>query len=494
MNRQPFVTHPVQINTATRTVQVNGKPIVLGARGFDVLAYLDTHKDRVVTKVELLDAVWGGMTVEEGNLTVQISALRKALGAKAIATVPGVGYKLAQGSEDLPDSPTPTEPASISALPFAASTGDRELVFLGEALTRDLTVALTRINGLRVRTTPFAEDPRPNARYLVDGAIQRAGDALRITAQLVEADTNRALWSERFSGTIGDLFALQDHVVAAISAAVERSIVLVEAERARAKTTDLEAHDLCLQATAIVFRLGSKDQVSTAKALLEQAIEQAPDYIVAKGLLCRLMAAACGARFISFQDARTCLPAAEQVLAASDADPLSMIFAANALSYLDNRQDQRKRGANVAKRAYEMSPNSSILLASAGWLHNYAGEPEAAIAFFEQALRLAPFDTYVGLTRCGLGTAYCMADDWETGIEVLEQAYTEGPDFGSTIQNLAVAHWIAGDRARAAVLRDALLARPLGVSVSAYEIDSPFRGLPMHDLLVGAMREMGLPE
>jgi len=86
MDARPFTIRP-----DTREVLINGKPAALGARAFDVLAFLDAHSDRVVSKRELLDHVWGGATVEEGNLTVQISNLRKVLGARAISTVPGVG-------------------------------------------------------------------------------------------------------------------------------------------------------------------------------------------------------------------------------------------------------------------------------------------------------------------------------------------------------------------------------------------------------------------
>lgn len=500
----------LDINATTREVYFDGTPVSFGARAFDVLAYLNAHSERVVTKIELLDAVWGGMTVEEGNLTVQISALRKSLGPKAISTVPGVGYKLALGCNDSKVADEPSvleEPASIAVLPFSAWANDAELAYLAEAVARDLTAELTRIKSLVVRTSHIgqraghdttdeaaASGGRFNTRYLVDGAIQKAGTALRITVQLIEAETARSLWSERFSGNMDDLFALQDRVVEAVSAAIEPSIVFVEAERVGAKTTDLEAQDLCLQATPMVFRLGSRDQALAAQALLDQAIAMAPGYIVAKGLLCRLLSWSCGARFISFEAARACLPIAESVLAAPEADPLSMIFAAHALAYLDNKRDQRARGASVAKRAYGLSPNSSILLASAGWLHNYAGEPTDAITFFQRSLRLNPLDPYVGQTRSGLGTAFCMAGDWETGIEVLEQAYTEAPEFGTTVQNLAVAHWLAGDRERSKTLRDELLARPAVTKVSAYETVSPFRGLPFNKRVVQAMREMDMPE
>ena len=83
----------LHINHETREASLDGRDLTLGARAFDVLAFLFTHADRVVTKTELLDHVWSGLMVEESNLTVQIAALRKALGREAIKTVPGVGYK-----------------------------------------------------------------------------------------------------------------------------------------------------------------------------------------------------------------------------------------------------------------------------------------------------------------------------------------------------------------------------------------------------------------
>jgi DNA-binding winged helix-turn-helix (wHTH) protein len=104
----------LDIRPDTRELLIEGAAVPLGARAFDVLAHLRRQPDRVVSKAELLEKVWGGLAVEEGNLTVQISALRKVLGAKAIATVPGVGYKLATGSgrcavpkgPALPDKPS----------------------------------------------------------------------------------------------------------------------------------------------------------------------------------------------------------------------------------------------------------------------------------------------------------------------------------------------------------------------------------------------------
>jgi DNA-binding winged helix-turn-helix (wHTH) protein len=109
----------VLIRPDTRELHIDGAPVTLGARAFDVLAYLNANSDRVVSKAELLEKVWGGLMVEEGNLSVQISTLRKVLGPKSIATVPGVGYKLATGSGDVavPKGPALPDKPSIAVLP-----------------------------------------------------------------------------------------------------------------------------------------------------------------------------------------------------------------------------------------------------------------------------------------------------------------------------------------------------------------------------------------
>jgi len=140
-----------ELRRADRDVLANGAPMTLGARAFDVLAFLDAHSDRVVSKQELLEQVWGGLAVEEGNLTVQISTLRKVLGARAIATVPCVGYKLATGTPApspsglaLPDTP------SLAVQPFANLTGRPDQDYLVDGIVTELIVALTRISGLFV--------------------------------------------------------------------------------------------------------------------------------------------------------------------------------------------------------------------------------------------------------------------------------------------------------------------------------------------------------
>ena len=116
----------VEVRPAERSLLIDGKPAELGSRAFDVLQALITHRDRVVTKDELLDMVWPGLVVEENNLQAQVSALRKVLGPKAIATIPGRGYQFV-AAEEVHDVPRTTEVAGAAlseVRPTASAAND----------------------------------------------------------------------------------------------------------------------------------------------------------------------------------------------------------------------------------------------------------------------------------------------------------------------------------------------------------------------------------
>ena len=280
-------TPSFHLDTAARSLKLGAEIVPLGARAFDVLAYLDTHRDRVVSKHELLEKVWGELTVEEGNLTVQISALRKVLGHRAIATVPGVGYKLTLSAEPpaaLAEAlPLPEKP-SLAVLPFTNLTGDPGKDYLVDGIVSDLISALSRIPAffviaasstftLKGHSLDLADvGRRLGVRYILEGSIQQAGDRLRINTQLVEAESGRMIWSERFAGVMEDIFDLQDDVTEHVSAALEPNVIFAEARRASTKqTADLDAYDLCLRAAPGVYRMIDKASFQSGKMLLERA-------------------------------------------------------------------------------------------------------------------------------------------------------------------------------------------------------------------------------
>lgn len=281
-----------------RLILLDGAEVPLGARAFDVLRHLHAHADRIVSKAELLDAVWSDLTVEEGNLSVQIAALRKAIGREAIKTVPGIGYRLTLGAPPATPLPGPDLPQmpSLAVLPFANLTGSDARAYLVDGIVTEINSALSRVSGIFVisstssftykgRTIDLAEVGRElGVRYVLEGSIQAAGDRLRIFTQLVEAETGRTIWQDRFDGRVDDIFDLQDNVAASVAGALEPKMIWTEAARTRLKPTDsLTAYDLCLRAAPLVSRQDSLANLEEGLALLWQALQLDPSAVPIPG-------------------------------------------------------------------------------------------------------------------------------------------------------------------------------------------------------------------
>jgi TolB-like protein/tetratricopeptide (TPR) repeat protein len=498
----------IEILRDLRRLRIDGSDHVIGARAFDVLAYLEMHSGRVVTKAELLENVWADLNVEESNLTVQIAALRRLIGARAIATVPGVGYQLtlsAKAPAEPPKAlPLPDKP-SLAVLPFANLTGDASREYLVDGIVSDLISALSCIRAffviaasstftLKGKTIDLADVGRQlGVRYIVEGGIQQAGDSLRINVQLVEAETGHLIWSQRFTGPLAEIFELQDNVVAATASAIEPKVLTAEALRADKKpTTSLTAYDLCLQATPASIRVTDASAFFRARDQLHQALGLDPDYVHAKGLLCGLYIGALTLRAITFAEARACLPMAEEILADDRiTDPQAICDAGCALAFFGGQQ---QRGVSALRRAVALSPNSSLILMTSGWVHSFVGETAIAEEHFLRAIRLNPIDPNIGIARCGLGQMMYLRGDYEGAIPVLERALAEQPGFIGSVQGLVVACWKTGRLADARRYAELWRAADPGLSVSGHLQNTPDSVAASRQDHADALRAMGFPE
>jgi TolB-like protein len=503
---------PVQPNIELlhdlRRLRIDGSDQVIGARAFDVLAHLHTNTGRVVTKAELLEHVWADLNVEESNLTVQIAALRKLIGARAIATVPGVGYQLtlsAKAPTEPPKAlPLPAKP-SLAVLPFANLTGDAGKDYLVDGIVSDLISALSCIRAffviaasstftLKGKAIDLADVGRQlGVRYIVEGGIQQAGDSLRINVQLVEAETGHLIWSQRFTGQLSGIFELQDSVVAATASAIEPTVLTAEALRAdRMPTTSLTAYDLCLRATPASIRVSDTAAFHTARDQLHQALALDPHYVHAKGLLCGLYISALSVRAITFAEARSCLPLAEEILADDRIiDPQAVCDAGCALAYFGGQQ---QRGVSALRRAVALNPNSSLILMTSGWVHSYVGETATAEEHFLRAIRLNPIDPNIGAARSGLAHLMHLRGDYQAAIQTLERALAEQPGFFATLQGLVVACWKTGRTEDARRYGEILRGSAPGLSISGYFRDTPDRVASWRQDVEEAFRAVGVPE
>jgi serine/threonine-protein kinase len=234
------------VDVPERRLCQRGQAIALPPKAFDLLTALLRGGHRLQTKEELLSLVWPTAEVEEGILTVHVSSLRKALGDSSrvprfIETVAKSGYRFiaeVQTSHDEPqegDARSGAPHASIAVLPFA--NDDADDLYFSDGLTEQIINALARVNGLKVtgRTSVFrlrgtGLDLKRiagvlNVRTILEGSVRRTAGRVRVTAQLVDADSGFQLWAQRYDRDAADVFAVQDDIASSIGASLELAFV-----------------------------------------------------------------------------------------------------------------------------------------------------------------------------------------------------------------------------------------------------------------------------
>jgi TolB-like protein len=247
----------------------------LHRRALDILSALAAAKGTVLSKDALMARLWPGRVVEEGNLHVHVSALRKVLGEHGeghsyIVTVPGRGYRLAGLAEPqvtgmnepspkrilpLPDKP------SIAVLPFANLSDDPEQEYFADGMVEDITTALSKLRWFFViaRNSAFTYKGRAvdlktigaelGVRYVLEGSVRRNGTRLRVTAQLIDASTGNHVWAERYDRVLADIFEIQNEITERIVTAIEPELYAAEYIRSQRKTPgNLDAWECVINA------------------------------------------------------------------------------------------------------------------------------------------------------------------------------------------------------------------------------------------------------
>ena len=258
------------LDSGRRELRRGTKLIAVEPQVFDLLSFLITHRDRVVSKDDLMAAIWNGRIVSESALTSRINAARAAVGdsgeaQRLIRTLRGKGFRFAGAvSEAEQSSPaTPAGPASpsnspslicdqpsIAVLPFINMSGDPAQDYFADGMTEEIITALARFKSLFViaRNSSFAyrgsaADIKQIARelgvrYVLEGSVRNSGDRVRITGQLIVTETGAHIWANRFERRLADIFDLQDEITENIVGAVEPQILSAEMRRARGKRPD----------------------------------------------------------------------------------------------------------------------------------------------------------------------------------------------------------------------------------------------------------------
>jgi len=364
--------------------------------------------------------------------------------------------------------PLPEKP-SIAVLPFTNLSGDPEQEYFADGMVEEIITALSRIHWLFViaRNSSFtykaeAVDVKQvgrelGVRYVLEGSVRRGGDRVRITAQLIEAQTGAHLWADRFEGSLEDVFALQDKVASSVAGVIEPTLQAAEIKRSVSRPTgDLTAYDLYLRALAEISAC-DKDRALHALAMLEEAIAREPRYAPALALAAAYRVDLENHSWAedTEQNRAAAIDLARRALRAGADDPTVLGRAALALGRLGDDIDT---ALALIDRALALNPSFAHGWYWSGWLRLIAGEADRAVEHFETSLRLSPRDQQ-GFHLAGIGTALFVKRRFEDAAATLRVAMEALPSFTPTYRTLAscYAHMGRLDEARDIVRRLRLL-------------------------------------
>ncbi|WOH63139.1 adenylate/guanylate cyclase domain-containing protein [Bradyrhizobium sp. BWA-3-5] len=396
----------------------------------------------------------------------------------------------------LPDKP------SIAVLPFQNMSGDPEQEYFADGMVEDIITALSRFKWLFViaRNSTFAYKGRSvdirqvgrelGVRYVLEGSVRKATERVRITAQLIDAETSAHIWADRYDRAVDDIFALQDEITLSTVAAIEPSVRQAEIERAKRKRPEnLDAYDLLLRATPLVDT-GMPEGASQAVPLLERALLLEPNYALAHGqtAFCNeILYLRAGRRE---ENRAAAIRHAHTAVALGPDDAPALVYAAIAIGLVEHN---RALAQETFEAALAISPSAAWAYSWGALILGWGGEAEHAIDWGERGIRLSPLDPWITAALHGICMGHFLRGRYEDAAVAAQRAIRSKPGFSVSHMFLAAALAKLGRMEDAKVAADRVM--QLQPNFSSTGQCSAIGCVPMlAGPLIEAMRASGLPE
>src|SRR5271170_106666 len=500
------------LNPEAGTLLHKGIPVAVPYRASLLLTVFLNRPGEVLTKSDLIEAAWQGAAVEEGNLAVQIAALRKLLGqppdgGEWITTVPRVGYRFAVRPDsfsekrerglDAPDGGAETALAgrpSIAVLPFANVGGDKEQEYFADGITEDIITALGRFRWFFViaRNASFVYkdkyiDQKQIARelgvqYLLEGSVRKSGQAVRISARLVDATTGAQIWGERYDLAIAEVFAIQDEIAERVVGEIEPELLKTESNLAAARHTgNMTAWDLVRRGTSCFHQVTGPTHFQ-AREIFREACRLDPQLPEA-----HIWRARVSNGLISYgwsddpsADLQEALQAALRAIYLDEKNPYAHYTLAMACIFTNAEQ-----AILPAEKAVELSPGYALGHFAVGSARLLTGRASDAIGPFKRGLKLNPHDPQNLAWFNLLATAQLIAGDTDSALLTTAGALAVRPDWPPTLETMACCYAATGkwDDARRCVREMEQHKGPPSVNLAALRQKIPQWRDQMCDLL-----------
>ena len=413
-----------EVRPAERLLLVNGVPTAVGARAFDLLLCLLMHRDKVISKAEIINIVWLGLVVEENNLSVQVSALRKLLGSQTISTIPGRGYRFSldvkqvsapdEGETQLPRKTAVSKP-TIAVLPFNVLSDDPQIHFLADGMAEDVIALLARVPGFLLisRASSFVfrgsgisvpdVAVQLGVRFVVEGSVRMINDALRISTQLIDAASGHVLWTGRFDRQRDEAVDLQEDIARGIISELEPELTRAEIahiRRHRSENQDVWSH--YHQAIgAIALHGWGKDAMAEARAQLQKCVALEPVFALGHAHYALLTALSINLGLLPNVASlvEETLGVANLAIKLDDGSSEVLGYAGCALCDLG----QHARGIEVLHQALEIDPSNAQAHVALGAALVLTGKLESGIEKMRFGMKISPRDRRLGFWGWALG-------------------------------------------------------------------------------------------
>ncbi len=506
------------LDSARRELRRGGEIVAVEPQVFDLLVYVIRNRDRVVSKDDLVEAVWDGRIVSDSTLTTRINAMRKALGdsgeeQRLIRTVARKGIRfvgdvteggpaaMPETRGDRPALALPDRP-SIAVLPFQNLSSDPEQDHFCDGMVEEIVTGLScgRTFFVIARASTDVYKGKPvdlrraseelGVRYLLQGSVRSSGSRIRISVQLIDAAAGVHIWANRYDRELVDTFAVQDEITSSIAASIEPQLYAVEEARSRAKPPiSLDAWSHVVRATNLLYPFAAS-RLAEAEPLLRAAMEADPGYGRPRALLGLGIAFGAHLSFHPQAQARYALAStlAREAIDRDAHDPWAYL----ALATSEVRRDNYVESEAALRRAIDLNPSFVLGHRTLGVVLAYMGRAAEARRALDTAIRLNPLDP----TNQTIHTSYAMSYFVEGNLAEARREAEEGirarPDYSGGRAVLIGALVGLGDLAGArAVAQDLVRLAP---TASARHFAVGHYVEPHRTRLVEAMKAAGLPE
>jgi serine/threonine protein kinase/tetratricopeptide (TPR) repeat protein len=409
---------------------------------------------------------------------------------------------LERGEVSDPPPKVPSDRASIAVLPFDNLSGDPDQEYFADGIVEEIITGLSRIKWLFVisRNSSFIYKGKPvdikavglnlGVRYVLQGSVRRSGNHVRVTGQLIETETAAHVWADRYDGTLGDVFTLQDEMTMSVIGSVEPTLRKAEVERARRKRpNNLDAYDLFLRALPFVTTAIPED-ADKALHFLREAIRLEPNYAAVHGFIawCHEQRYLRGG--LQADTRHAALVHAHAAMETGSDDAMALAMGGFVVGILER---DHETALEAIDRSLALSPSSALGFGFSSIIRAYNGEGSTAIEHANLGIRLSPYDPLVYLPHIGLALAHLFEGNFIEAASAASRASAANPRLSVPRYLHAAALVRLGRLDEAKAMANVVLALQPGFSISGLVSGNAAAPERMR-MLAEALRRAELPE